>query len=87
MAKEEPNFELPAAKAAHVQMAKFDFSGASRRLRAALAHSKLLSDPTSPSNDDGTIAEIAAAYGATEEEQASLEGATAMSGGGHQSYE
>jgi hypothetical protein len=75
MAKEEANFELPAAKAARVQTAKFDFSGASRRLRAALSRSKLLTDPTTP--DDGCIlVEIAAACGATEEEQASLTGAT-----------
>jgi hypothetical protein len=61
---------------ARVQMAKFDFSGASRRLRAALSRSKLLTDPTTP--DDGCIlVEIAAACGATEEEQASLTGATA----------
>jgi hypothetical protein len=34
--KEEANFELPEEKAARVQQAKFDFSGASRRLRNAL---------------------------------------------------
>jgi hypothetical protein len=77
MAKEEPSFELPAAKAARVQIAKFDFSGASRRLRAALAHSKLLSDPTSPSGDDSILVEIAVACGTMKEEQASLEGMTA----------
>jgi hypothetical protein len=78
MAKEEPNFELPAAKAARIQTAKFDFLRASCHLCAALARSKLLSDSTSPSDDDGTLVEIAIACGATEEEQASLEGVTAM---------
>jgi hypothetical protein len=78
MAKEEPNFELLATKAACVQTAKFDFSGASHRLRAALVRSKLLTDPSTPSDDGCILAEIAAAYGATEEEQASLTGATAM---------
>jgi hypothetical protein len=81
MAKEEPNFELPATKAACVQTAKFDFSGASRRLRVALACSKLLSDPTSPSGDDSALA-----CGAMEEEQSSLVTATTVSGG-HQFYE
>jgi hypothetical protein len=78
MAKEEPNFKLPAAKAARVQTAKFDYSGVSRRLCAALARSKLLSDPTSPSSDDSTLVEIAAACGATDEEQASVKGVTAL---------
>jgi hypothetical protein len=72
MAKEEPIFELPAAKAARIQTAKFDFLGASRCLRAALARSKLLSDPSSPSSEDSTLVEIAAACGATDEELASI---------------
>jgi hypothetical protein len=81
MAKEEPNFEPPAAKAARVQTAKFDYSGASRRLCAALARSKLLSDPTTPDDDVGNLVEIATACGATEEEQASLGGVLAVSYG------
>lgn len=44
-AKEEPGFELPEARAARVQQAKFDFTGASRRLHDALSQSYLLSDP------------------------------------------
>lgn len=35
--KEEANFELPEDRAAQVQQSKFDFSGASRRLRNSLS--------------------------------------------------
>jgi hypothetical protein len=37
MAKEEPGFELAEDKAVRVQQAKFDFNGASCRLRDALS--------------------------------------------------
>jgi hypothetical protein len=42
MEKEEPSFECPEDKAARVQQAKFDFSGASCRLRNAISFSYLI---------------------------------------------
>lgn len=75
--KEEAGFELPEAKAARVQQAKFDFTGASRRLRNALSHSYLLSDNHYYSDDDESLTEIAAACGASKEELAGISGATA----------
>lgn len=75
MAKEEPSFELPEDKAARVQQAKFDFAGASRRLRNAISRSYLLTDPYYPSGDDESLYEIAEACGANNEELASISGA------------
>jgi hypothetical protein len=79
MVKEEPAFELPEDKAARIQQAKFDFTGASRRLRNALSlsHSYLLSDSYYRSGDDNSLTDIAAAYGASEEDFATISGATA----------
>jgi hypothetical protein len=77
--KERANFELPEDKAARVQKAKFDFEGASQRLRNALSNSYLLSsDGSCTSGGEESLVEIAAACGASEEEQASLSGVTAM---------
>lgn len=78
--KEETNFELPEDKAARVQQAKFDYSGASRRLRKALSRSYLLSDKFYPSDDDDYLSDIAVACGASEEEIAGLSGVTASTG-------
>jgi type IV secretory pathway VirB9-like protein len=58
MAKNKPNFELPEDKAARGQQAKFDFTIASRRLRNAISHSHLLSDPYYLSSDDESLLEI-----------------------------
>ena len=74
--KEEANFEPPEEKAARVQQAKFDFTGASRRLRNALSRSYLLSDNYYPSSDDESLTDIAAACGASEEELAGISGVT-----------
>jgi hypothetical protein len=76
--KEEAGFELPEDKAARVQQAKFDFSGASRRLRNALSHSYLISDNFSSSDETESILDIAAACGASEEEVAGISGEAAM---------
>jgi hypothetical protein len=47
--KERPNFEDPSAsRASRVQVARVDFSGASRRLRQALLKTHLLSNPGLP---------------------------------------
>jgi hypothetical protein len=75
--KEEASFELPEDKAARVQNAKFDYSGASRRLCNALSCFYLLSDNYYPSSDDESLSEIAAACGASEEEIARIHGETA----------
>jgi hypothetical protein len=77
MEKEEPSFERPEDKAARVQQAKFDFSGASRRLRNAISCSYLLSDNYYPSGDADSLTDIATACGASEEELTSIFGATA----------
>jgi hypothetical protein len=76
--KEEANFEPPEEKAARVQQAKFDFTGASRRLRNALSRSYLLSDIYYPSCDDESLTDIAAACGASEDEIAGISGVTAL---------
>jgi hypothetical protein len=60
--KEEPGFELPEDKAARVQ-AKFDFSGASRRLRNILSNSYLTSPDFYVSDDTESLLDIAAACG------------------------
>jgi hypothetical protein len=78
MEKEEPGFELPEDKVSRVQQAKFDFSGASRRLRDALSHSYLISDAFSSSDETESLLEIAAACGASEEEIAGISGEAAM---------
>lgn len=75
--KEEASFELPEDRAARVQQAKFDFTGASRHLRNALSKSYLLSDSYCPSGDDESLTDIAAACGASEEELATITGVTA----------
>jgi hypothetical protein len=75
--KESASFELPEDKAARVQQSKFNFTGASRRLRNALTKSYLLSDNYYPSGDDESLLDIAAACGASEEELAGLSGVTA----------
>jgi hypothetical protein len=75
--KEEPGFELPEAKAARVQEAKFDFSGMSRRLRNALSRSYLASADPSSSDDNENLRDIAVACGATEEEAAEIDGEAA----------
>jgi Fe-S cluster assembly ATPase SufC len=61
--KEEPGFELPEDKAARVQQAKFDFSGASRRLRNILSNSYLTSPDFYVSDDTESLLDIAAACG------------------------
>jgi hypothetical protein len=76
MAKEEPGFELAEDKAVRVQQAKFDFNGASCRLRDALSRSYLIANHYYPSDDDQSLREIAAACGASREELASLSGGT-----------
>ena len=78
MEKEEAGFELPEDKAARVQQSKFDFSGASRRLRNALSHSYLTFDNHYPSDDTESLLDIAAACGANEEEMAEISGGAAM---------
>ena len=51
--KERPNFEDPSpSSASRVQVARVDFSGASRRLRRALLKTHLLSNPDLLSGDD-----------------------------------
>jgi len=75
MSKEEPGFELPEDKAAHVQRAKFDFAGASRRLHNAISRSYLLADPYYPSGDDESLYEIADACGTSKAELAGISGA------------
>jgi hypothetical protein len=75
--KEEAGFEMPEDKAARVQSAKFDFSGASRRLRNALSHSYLISNEFYPSDDTDSLLDIAAACGASEEETAGIADAAA----------
>jgi hypothetical protein len=77
MAKEEPGYEPPEKKAARVQQAKFDFTGASRRLRDAISRSYLISNSYYPSDDNDSLSEIAAACGASEGEIAGIFGATA----------
>jgi hypothetical protein len=72
--KEELGFELPEDKAARVQQAKFDFSGASRRLRNILSTSYLTSPQYYASDDTDSLLDIVAACGATEEEAAVISG-------------
>jgi hypothetical protein len=72
--EEEPGFELPEDKVARVQHAKFDFSGASRRLRNILSTSYLTSPEYYASDDTDSLLDIAAACGATEEEAAVISG-------------
>jgi hypothetical protein len=76
--KEEPTFELPEVRAARVQEAKFDFNGASRRLRNALSHSYLISDSYPPHDDVESLLGIAAACGANEEEMVGMSGEAAV---------
>ena len=75
--KEEGGFELPEDKAARVQRAKFDFSGASRRLRNSLSRSYIISHDFSLSDDADSLMDIAAACGASEEECAGIAGEAA----------
>jgi hypothetical protein len=75
--KEEAVFELPEDKAARVQRAKFDFSGASRRLRNILSKSYLVSNYPYPSDDDQSLFDIATACGATAGEIEEIRGETA----------
>ena len=77
MAKEEPSYEPPAAKASRVQQAKFDYSGASRRLRTAISRSHLLSGSDSLLGEDDALVEIATACGATQEDLSIFSGVTA----------
>jgi hypothetical protein len=77
MAKEEPSYEPPATKASRVQQAKFDYSGASRRLRTAISRSHLLSGSDSLLCDHDALVEIAAACGATQEDLSTFSGETA----------
>lgn len=63
-AKEVLSFELPEDKAERVQQAKFDYTGASRRLRRAISRSYLLADPYyHPSGGEESLREIAHACG------------------------
>lgn len=71
--KEHPTYEDPSSKASRVQQARVDFAGASRRLRAALSKTHLLSDPYLPTADLQVLADVAAAYGASEEDMAALQ--------------
>jgi hypothetical protein len=72
--EEEPGFELPEDKVARVQHAKFDFSGASRRLHNILSTYYLTSPEYYASDDTDSLLDIAAACGATEEEAAVISG-------------
>jgi hypothetical protein len=72
--KEDPGFKLPEDKVARVQQDKFDFSGASRRLRNILSTSYLTSPEYYASDDTDSLLDIAAACGATEEEAAVISG-------------
>lgn len=80
--KEEASYEHPEDKAARVQGAKFDYSGASRRLRNALPHSYLISESLRPDDDDDNLSEIAAACGAEDDEVAGVFGEAAGPPGG-----
>jgi hypothetical protein len=81
-AKEEPSFELPEDKAARVQQAKFDYAGASRRLRRAISRSYLLSDPYYlPSGGEDSLYEIAEACGASKEDMESISAAAGVLAG------
>jgi hypothetical protein len=81
--KEKDLFEMPEVKAARVQKAKFDFSGASRRLRNALSSSYLISHDYYQSDDTDSLLEIVVACGANEEEVAEISGAAAGPCTGH----
>jgi hypothetical protein len=72
--KETAEFEMPEDRASRVQQAKFDFSGASRRLRTILSCSYLSSPEFSSSDDTDSLIAIAAACGATDEEVAMISG-------------
>ena len=69
--KEQPMYEDPSTKAEHVQMARVDFSGASRRLRAAISKTHLLTNPSSPLADV-QLADVASACGASESDLTKL---------------
>jgi hypothetical protein len=71
--KERPTYEDPNSKATRVQQARVDFSGASRRLRAALSKTHLISDPYLPTADLRALADVAVACGASEEDTADLQ--------------
>jgi hypothetical protein len=75
--KEEAGFELPEDKAARVQQSKFDYSGASRRLRNILSRSYLTSHVYYTSDDSDSLLDIATACGAIEEEAAEIAGGVA----------
>lgn len=65
-------YEDPSMKAERVQMARGDFSGASRHLRAALSKSHLITNPSVPTEDAEVIADIAVACGASRSDLAEL---------------
>lgn len=75
--KEKADFELLEDKALRVQHAKFDYTGASRRLRNFISKSYLISDYPYPSDDDQSLYDIAVAYGANAEEIDEINDATA----------
>ena len=76
-AKERATFELPAEHASRVQAELVDFEGASKRLISALQKTKLLTNLSSLSDDEGALEEVAAACVASDEEIILLRGATA----------
>jgi hypothetical protein len=71
--KECPTYEDPSTKASRVQQARVDFSGASRRLRATLSKTHLISEPYLPIAELQALADVAMACGASEEDTAALQ--------------
>ena len=65
-------YEDPSSKAEHVQMALVDFFGASRRHRAAISKTHLLTKPSSPSDDVQSLADVASSCGASEDDLTKL---------------
>ena len=70
--KEQPMYEDPSTKAERIQVARVDFSGASRRLRAAISKTHLLTNPSSPLTDVQSQADSASACGASEDDLTKL---------------
>lgn len=70
--KERSTYEDLNSKATRVQQVWVDFSGASRRLRAALSKTHLLSDPYLPTADLQALADVAVACGASDKDTAAL---------------
>jgi hypothetical protein len=65
-------------RAACIQQAKFNYTGASRRLHDAISQSYLLCDSYYSLGDDESLTEIAATCGPSEEVMAIISGMTAL---------